>query len=218
MAVNSRQTQCSWIGVRFKPWRMWFIRTVRGEEPDWLHRVEDTETQQWQDEDGASFQVVSTEVQTRRGEAEDALRQVVAAAAADRINLQLANNRAADMIGLTHEELAERCLQEAFVERVISGHINTTMFLAHGLVRFDEAFEQNVAERWREVTATRRLMQAGFGAGMVLMALSTLCGYFKLDTATRGYYTARLQFATGGTILALAAAGLLAAKWWGPWM
>ena len=55
------------------------------------------------------------------------------------------------------------------------------------------------------------------GAGIVLLLVTTLFGYFKLDTATRGYYTGRLQFAAAAAILALVAASVLLAKWI-PWM
>ena len=62
-----------------------------------------------------------------------------------------------------------------------------------------------------------RLLQTGLGAGMALLVLSTLFGYFKLDTATRGYYTLRLQFATAGAILAIVAVSLIVANWI-PWL
>jgi hypothetical protein len=41
--------------------------------------------------------------------------------------------------------------------------------------------------------------------------------FLKLDTATRGYYTGRLQFGAAATILALVAASVLLMKWI-PWM
>ena len=49
------------------------------------------------------------------------------------------------------------------------------------------------------------------------MLLGTLFSYFRLDTATKGYYTGRLQFAAAAAILTLVAASVLLAKWI-PWM
>jgi hypothetical protein len=51
----------------------------------------------------------------------------------------------------------------------------------------------------------------------MLVLLSVVLGYFKADTATRGYYTRRLRFGVATVILALAAAVYFAARWL-PWM
>jgi hypothetical protein len=43
--------------------------------------------------------------------------------------------------------------------------------------------------------------------------LGTLFSYFKIDTATRGYYTGRLQFVTAGAILLLVTTSVWLARW-----
>jgi hypothetical protein len=67
--------------------------------------------------------------------------------------------------------------------------------------------------RWSQIRARSRLAQAGLGIGVIVLLLGTMFSYFKLDTATRGYYTGRLQFATAGTILTLVAASVLLVRW-----
>jgi hypothetical protein len=38
-------------------------------------------------------------------------------------------------------------------------------------------------------------------------------GYFRVDNATRGYYTGRLQFLSAAAILAIVGAGVVLARW-----
>lgn len=91
------------------------------------------------------------------------------------------------------------------------------MHQSHALVTIDQSVREQIDHRWSEITAMYRLAQAGLGAGVVLLLLGTMFGYFKLDTATRGYYTGRLQFAAAGAILALIAASVVLGKWI-PWL
>jgi hypothetical protein len=43
--------------------------------------------------------------------------------------------------------------------------------------------------------------------------LGSVFGYFRLDNATRGYYTGRLQFMAAAAILAIVGAGALLGRW-----
>ncbi len=182
-----------------------------GTQPDWL------EKEPWQ-EDGRRLVPVMTRVQTTKLKAMQVLDDSIREEAEDYVAGLLESRRAAELTAFEISELKARCLaEEPFVERVVVGDYGET-YRAHALLKFDEAFAGDATSRWRQVTATRRLTQTGLGAAMVLLVLSTLFGYFKLDTATRGYYTARLQFATVGTILALAVAGAVFYKWWGSWL
>jgi len=91
------------------------------------------------------------------------------------------------------------------------------MHQSHALVHLDQSVRDKLDQRWSEIKARSRLLQTGLGAGALLFLLGTLFGYFKLDTATRGYYTGRLQFGAAAVILSLIAASVLTAKWI-PWM
>jgi len=91
------------------------------------------------------------------------------------------------------------------------------MHQSHVLVTLDQSVRDQIDHRWSEITAMYRLAQAGLGAGVVLLLLGTMFGYFKLDTATRGYYTGRLQFAAAAAIMTLIAASVFLGKWI-PWL
>lgn len=91
------------------------------------------------------------------------------------------------------------------------------MHQSHALLQFDNAFRGEIDSRYKDVVKTARLYKTGVIASGVMAFLATLLAYFKLDTATRGFYTGRLQFGTAAAILALIAAGVLLAKWI-PWI
>ena len=88
---------------------------------------------------------------------------------------------------------------------------------SHALVKIDKNVKKALDEHWSKVRATSRLLQTGLGVGAVLLLLGTTFSYLKLDTATRGYYTGRLQFGAAAAILAIIAAGVVCANWI-PWM
>lgn len=91
------------------------------------------------------------------------------------------------------------------------------MHQVHALVKFDKPFRDELDQRWHEIKATSRLLQAGLFGGSLIGLLGLAFGYLKLDTATRGYYTGRLQFGAVAAVLALAGAGVLLSRFI-PWM
>ncbi len=87
------------------------------------------------------------------------------------------------------------------------------MHQVHALLQFDSDFRDKIHRQWRDLTAYYRLMQTGLVAGGALLFLGTVFSYFRLDTATRGYYTGRLQFMTAAAILAIVGSGAVLARW-----
>jgi hypothetical protein len=81
------------------------------------------------------------------------------------------------------------------------------------LLEFDADFRRELDQKWNNVRATSRLTQTGLFAGAALLFLTSIFGYFRLDNATRGYYTGRLQFMTAAAILAIVGAGIFVARW-----
>lgn len=93
------------------------------------------------------------------------------------------------------------------------------MYQTHALLEFGPAFRAELdgrrgeLERYVRETATAyRLRGLALGFGAVLWLLSVVFAYFRLDTATRGYYTGRLQFLAATAILIVIVAGALLAN------
>ena len=87
------------------------------------------------------------------------------------------------------------------------------MHQVHGLLEFNQEFRNELDNRWAQVTRYSRVTQVGLGSFALLALLSVVFGYFRLDNATRGYYTGRLQFLTAAAILAIVGVGVVAARW-----
>ena len=83
----------------------------------------------------------------------------------------------------------------------------------HALIEIDQSFRAQLDEQWQQVRATSRLTQLGLFAGAGLLLIGSIFSYFRLDNATRGYYTGRLQFLTAAAILAVIGGGVFAARW-----
>jgi hypothetical protein len=81
------------------------------------------------------------------------------------------------------------------------------------LLEFDAEFRNELDRHWANVMATSRLEQTGLFAGAALLLVSSIFGYFRLDNATRGYYTRRLQVMTAAAILSVVGAGAVVAQW-----
>jgi hypothetical protein len=175
-----------------------------GDQPEWLESAA-----QW--DDGVYQAAVESRLQRTLSECRRALEQRLTDAADTYIGELLESRRAAAFIDYRADELRERGLiVDSFEETV---HVtNGDMKQAHVLVAFDDAFAEDVRTRWEEVKSRSRLMQTGIGSGALLLLLASMFSYFRLDTATRGHYTGRLQFATAGVILAIIAAGVVVAQ------
>jgi hypothetical protein len=91
------------------------------------------------------------------------------------------------------------------------------MIQQHALLEFGQDFREKIERRWNQVKVTSRLLQVSLAAAAILAGLATIFVYLRLDTATKGYYSGRLQIAAGAVILGLVALGILTARWI-PWL
>lgn len=98
-----------------------------------------------------------------------------------------------------------------FEEKVISPSFGV-MYQSHALLEFGPDFHRQVEESWRQIQARAQLVKMGLGAAAVLGTLVLLFGFFQADTATRGFYSGRLKFATAVAILGLIACGVYLAR------
>ena len=191
--------------------------------PEWLKEARDINRESspatftltsMESSDDVRFAVVEAYGSTTR-ECQRGLDEELRSATNDYINEYLNSNRASLLVRYSPKEIRSQLLRDTFVERLAVQGKDWRQ--ANALLGFDNSFRRDLDERWGKLVAGARLMQVGLGAGVVLLLLGTLFGYFRFDTATRGYYTGRLQFATFGAILAVLAAGVLVARWI-PWM
>ena len=86
------------------------------------------------------------------------------------------------------------------------------LYQQHALLEFDAAFRSELDREWNTIVKTSHLKLTGVGCLGVLMFLGVLVAYFRLDTATRGFYTVRLQFVAAVAILTIAVAAWLLAS------
>ena len=87
------------------------------------------------------------------------------------------------------------------------------MHQSHALVEYGPQFRQEIEQSWDKVRATSRLTQITLFSGAAILLIASVFGYFRVDHATRGYYTGRLQFMTAAAILAVIGGGIFAARW-----
>jgi len=173
--------------------------------PEWL----DAE-KPWT-EGSMTYVVASSGVRFNSQESKAALHDRVRQEMADYVNDLLNSRHAASLLAPKLRELQPQVVQGSFEELVYFSR--GEMVQTQALLGFGDPFRDAVYEQWNQVRATSRLLQAALGGGLVLLLLGVVLGYSKADTATRGYYTRRLQFAAATTILAVIATSVLFATW-----
>ncbi len=82
-------------------------------------------------------------------------------------------------------------------------------YVGYAQLHLDDAFRQYAANRWLEFKTRNRLISGGLIGGALLGLLAVVFGYLKMEAATRGFYSRRLQTAT----LVMAFVILVAAFW-----
>lgn len=127
---------------------------------------------------------------------------------------QLGNSFAPQLVGYDLPKIKRELVksQNVYLEQV-SVPSTGPMQQVHALLEFDPDFRQRITSQWHDLTAYYRLLQTGLVAGGALLFLGTIFSYFRLDNATRGYYTGRLQFMTAAAILAIVGSGAVLARW-----
>jgi hypothetical protein len=138
---------------------------------------------------------------------DDALKQATDQYVAD----QLRSPLAAKFISHDPQTIRDRFVKQTYRETVNFADPIGPMQQLHAQLEFDSAFRKQIHQHWVGRIAESRLYQIGLGAGAVLLLLTSVFGYFRLDNATRGYYSGRLQFLTAAAILAIVALASAAA-------
>lgn len=125
----------------------------------------------------------------------------------------LQSRTAADWISYDPQRIRQFLVgpTNVYDEKVVSPSVGL-MHQSHALLTFGPEFQREVQQTWHQIVARARLVKVAMAAAAILGTLALLFSYFHADTATRGFYTGRLKFATFVAILGLIACGFLLAR------
>jgi hypothetical protein len=142
-----------------------------------------------------------------------ALDEAIVHATNEYIADQLGSDYAPRVIRYDARTIKERFVKPENMYHDVARYSVGWMHENFALLEFDPQFRNELDRRWMQVKATSRLAQTGLFSGAALLLLTSVFGYFRLDNATRGYYTGRLQFMAAAAILAVVGAGAVLAQW-----
>jgi hypothetical protein len=124
---------------------------------------------------------------------------------------QYLNEEAAARVRLPADYVNAEIFREQYAELVDTSVGQMTQ--VHALLRFDRRVRDRIQEEWTRIRMEKRLWYAGGGLAGVLLMLSAVYGYLKIDLATRGAYRGRLRVLSAALIFAVAtAAGVFLAR------
>jgi hypothetical protein len=145
-------------------------------------------------------------------ESRRALDEALVKATREYIAEQLDSEMAGRLLGYDARTIKRRFIQPENSYHDVARYSIGWMHENFALLEFGPEFRQELDRRWTQMRATSRLAQTGLASGALLLLLGSIFGYFRLDNATRGYYTGRLQFLAAAAILAVVGAGVYFAR------
>lgn len=176
--------------------------------PSWIRSAPRTTSR-----DGVHTIPVASDPYARSGDAQRALDRAIENATSEYIADYLGSSLAPQLLHYDARTIKERCVKPENLYADVATYSVGEMHESFALLEFDKGFRDELGQRWDGIRSTSRLTQLGVFAGAALLLLSSVFGYFRLDNATRGYYTGRLQFLTAAAILGVIGAGVFAAQW-----
>jgi hypothetical protein len=151
-----------------------------------------------------------------RGECRRALAEAMRQAVAEYVQDHRGDEGAAEHVVFETAYVKTHLRQGGVFEETVQASFGP-MRKQHALLKFGQEFRAEIDRRYNQVVLTSRLAQVALLAASVLVGLGIVFVYLQIDTATRGYYTGRLQFTAGAVILGIVALGVLLARWV-PWL
>jgi hypothetical protein len=165
------------------------------------------------DQSGSVHKIyVTSDPHTLASDAQRALEESMKRATNEYISDQLNSPLAARFVPYSIDTIQDRFVKQTYNEMINFESVGL-MEQRHALLEFDQSFRDELRQTWAGRIADSRLYQVGLGAGAALLLLGSVFSYFRLDNATRGYYTGRLQFMAAAAILAVVGAGAVLAQW-----
>lgn len=107
---------------------------------------------------------------------------------------------------LEDEMQAEKVLSD---KGLASKNDDYQFYRGYAQFQLTDEFKSYVIENVQEAKTKKRLVRSGLIGGSILTLLAIVFGYLKMETATRGFYSRRLQ-----TISVVVAAAMLALFYW----
>jgi hypothetical protein len=150
---------------------------------------------------------VRSEFQAREDDALRALDNELVKATRAYVADRLGSSKAPLFFSYSIDEIKRRFTKPDNLYHEVGTFSFGSMHQYHTVLEFPQDFRKEIYDRWAQVRAAGNLVKIGGGTVGIIALLVILFGYFRLDTATRGYYTSRLQFLVALAILALIVAG-----------
>lgn len=184
---------------------------VTKEQPDWLKISSEESLVNHK-------RVVASELHFTAQETEKDLLKATREAVNQYINGYLGDDKACYLVRIDDNYIRNNLMSEQFDEIWKVKQFDKQMYRRHALLDFNDGFRTSLDQQWRDVLQTSKLLTTGLGAFGLLGLLGISFVYLRLDTATKGYYSGRLQFLSAVAILALSAAGVLFANINADWL
>jgi len=115
-------------------------------------------------------------------------------------------DEAGSQVQLPDDYARSHLVREQWLERV-----NTSlgeMYNMYALLSFDRQVEGKLQDTWNQIVLGARLLVSAAVLAGVLLILTVVYGYLKIDLATAGAYRGRLRFLAAATMVALAVVGV----------
>lgn len=91
------------------------------------------------------------------------------------------------------------------------------MYQSHALLEFGPEFQGEITQRWNALREESRLLQLGLVICSIMLFVAVAFGYLRVDHATHGRQSSRLQFMAAAAILLIVGSGAAVARFW-PWL
>lgn len=163
-------------------------------------------------EDGVQRIAVKSEPFARQSDARQALDQRLQKQTEDYVVGLLHDERARNLVQVDLKTIQDELVREENVyEEQITVSIGP-MYQMHALLEFTPKFQREITQRWNALREESRLLQLALVVGSILLFIGVAFGYLRLEHATQGKQSSRLQFMAAAAILLVVGSGAALAR------